>query len=72
MHWERPWQTPLLRSSQSAQAHQGRGVLQGPRPAPHRLPNPRKEGPRYLVDADFGLHILQALLQDGDEGGGRH
>lgn len=37
-----------------------------------RLPNPWEEGPHYLVDADFGLHILQALLQDGDEGGGRH
>lgn len=26
----------------------------------------------YLVDADLGFHILQPLLQDGDEGGGWH
>lgn len=24
-----------------------------------------------LVDADFSLHVLQALLDDGDEGGRR-
>lgn len=29
-------------------------------------------GCTYLVDADLGLHILQALLQDGDEGSRRH
>lgn len=26
----------------------------------------------YLIDADLGLHILQSLLQDGDEGSRRH
>ena len=44
----------------------------GPPSCSPRLPNPREEGPHYLVDADLGLHILQALLQDGDEGGRRH
>lgn len=25
-----------------------------------------------LIDADFSLHVLQALLDDGDEGSRRH
>ena len=44
MHWERPWQTPLLRSFQSAQAPQGGGVLQGPHPNPPP-PQPLGGGP---------------------------
>lgn len=31
-----------------------------------------RPGCTYLVDADLGLHILQPLLQDGDEGSRRH
>lgn len=26
----------------------------------------------HLVDADLGLHVLKAFLQDGDEGSRRH
>lgn len=27
---------------------------------------------QYLIDADLSFHILQPLLQDGDEGGRGH
>lgn len=51
-----------VRGAQPVGLDQSRELSQVPAPPWHM----------YLVDADLGFHILQPLLQDGDEGSGWH